>query len=81
MHQQLKQQQFIPHEHDYELVKRFLDYIQNAALPKEKIREYKKLVEDYTVSVKLNKGPDIDRSIYWSKKARNIYRTMRRVLD
>ena len=82
MQQQLKQQcQLIPHEYDYDLVKRFLDYISNTALPKEKIREYKQLVKDYTVAVKLNKGPDIDRSIYWSKKARSIHRTMRKVLD
>lgn len=73
--------QLISHEYDYDLVKRFLDYISNTALPKEKIREYKQLVKDYTIAVKLNKGPDIDRSIYWSKKVRNIHRTMRKVLD
>lgn len=76
-----KQCQFTPHECDYDLVKRFLDYIQNVALPKEKIREYKRLAEEYTVAVKLNKGPDIDRSIYWAKKARSMHRTIRKVLD
>lgn len=82
MQQQLKQQcQFTPHEYDYGLVKQFLDYIENVVLPKEKIREYKQLVKEYTVAVKLNKGPDIDRSIYWAKKARSIHRTIRKVLD
>lgn len=73
--------QFIPHECDNSLVTRFADYISKVALPKEKITEYEKLKEAYLTACQLNKGPDLDRSIYWAQKAREANRKIRRILD
>lgn len=81
MKQQQKQRQFTPHELDFLLIEEFSSYINNTTLPKEKIREYKQLKEEYIIACRLNKGPDLDRSIYWARKAREANRKIRRILD
>lgn len=76
-----QQKQFTPHEFDFLLIEEFSSYINDVPLPKEKVREYKLLKEEYIIACRLNKGPDLDRSIYWARKAREANRKIRRILD